>query len=350
MEANTSGTRNHSDEIDLFELLAQLWHSKVLIICVTSIFALGGIAYLFISTPIFKSTTVIAPPSERNLIEIQKIQSLLDETSNKKSDQASATDIFDLFANALKSNRYKDSYLSRPELVEYFRSGEMTQLQARKAFGNALSIQFPKEKPYNQLTLTLVTTSPELSSRWLNEYIEFSQKRFAKELSNNLEARIEAVKNNLYLTIQSKTANYRSNLTEEIKNTEEALQIAEEIGLEDPLATETIFYKQQVVDQMRGIYHLGSKSLNAELNALRARAKDINSTPGLSDEKLKLELLSNINLNTESISVMTLDLEAEPDPKPVKPQKAIILALSIALGMIIAFLIAFIKIMIKQRN
>ncbi len=348
MEAKIQSHLKSSDEIDLFELVAQLWKSKLLILSITAIFTLIGFAYAFLSAPVFKSSAVIAHPAPGSLVEIKKIQTLLKQ-SIQSSEEVNPERIFDQFIHRLTSNRYKDHFLSRTEVLEYFRSENMTQLQARQSFNNALTIKIPTKKPYQQITLSLQTDSPELSSRWLNEYIQFSQERFISELTDNIRSQISAAKNNLLLKIQSKKANYRSNLSEEIKNLEEALAIAEEIGLHNRLKTETIFYKPEVLDQMRSVYRLGTKSLKAELNALKARVKDTDSTPGLSAEKLKLELLSSIKLNTESISPMTLDLAAEPDSKPVKPKRLLIIALSVLLGGMVGVIIILVKSAIRNR-
>lgn len=349
MEANTSTNQRGSDEIDLFELADQLWREKLLIILITTAFTLIGASYTFLSTPIFKSSAVITPPTPGSLIEIKKIQTLLEQLIHS-SEEVSPDTIFDQFLHNLNSNRYKERFLSRTEIQEYFRSENMTQLQARQSFNKAMTIQTPKKKPYQEITLSLQTNSPELSSRWLNEYILYAEDRFISEMSENIHSQISAAKNNLLLNIQSKKANYHLNLNEEIKRQEEALAIAEEIGLHNPLKTETIFYKPEVLDQMRSAYRLGTKSLKAELNALKARAKEIDRTPGLSEEKLKLELLSSIKLNTKSISPMTLDLVAEPDSNPVKPKRLLIITLSVLLGGIAGIITALVRIAIRNRR
>lgn len=356
MEANTSETIKHSDEIDLFDFITQLWGSKILILSITTCFTLCGLAYAFLSTPIFQSNSVVAPPSERDLIEIRKIQLLIDQIRKGNNPKEStdpktikSSDIFEIFTHSLNSNRYKEGFLSRPDVLEYFRLEGMSQFMAREAFDQALTIIIPKQTPYYQIKLSFETNSPELSARWLNEYIQYAHKRFVAELVNNIKSEISAAQNNLQLTIRSKITNYRTNLREEIKNLEEALIVAEEIGLDIPLKTEINFDRPLALDKMRGIYHLGSKSLKAELNALKARVKDIDSTPGLSDDRLNIELLDNINLDISSISTMTLDLPAEPNYKPIKPKRTLVIALSFVLGGIIGIAAALVRSLINSR-
>ncbi|EAR60508.1 LPS O-antigen chain length determinant protein WzzB [Neptuniibacter caesariensis] len=352
MEQKHSPEHPLNDHIDLFFLFLQLWRSKLLILGITALITLCGAAYSFLSTPIYQSSAVLASPSESDLIEIRKIHTLLQQIiySETASEEASTTDIFGQFISALNSNRYKNSFLSKPELLDHFRNDNTTQLQARKEFNRALKVTLPDTEEINHITISLRTKSPELSSSWLNEYISFAHQQFSKELTNNLQARIHAAQNNLLLTIQSKKANYHSNLIEEIKSIEEALIIANEIGLVNPLKTETNFGKQHIIDQMRGIYRLGSKSLNAELNALKAREKNLDNIPGLSDEKLKLELLANIDLDSKLISAMILDLAAEPAPKPIEPRKTIIILLSIVAGLLIGIMTVLAGNLVRHRR
>lgn len=52
---------NNNDEIDLVELLQNLWAQRWLIVIVTSIVALSSLLYAFTSKPIYSSTAVISP-------------------------------------------------------------------------------------------------------------------------------------------------------------------------------------------------------------------------------------------------------------------------------------------------
>ncbi|MGI1671144.1 MAG: hypothetical protein K6L74_12585 [Neptuniibacter sp.] len=342
MEAN-------NDSINPSELIGILWKYRLLIILTTTIFTVAGAAYSFFSTPIFQSTAVIVPPSTNSLIEIQKIQLLLTETGNDYT-PATPEIVFSQYLHNLNSNRYKNSFLSRPDLTKHFRATEMNQIQARKAFTKALNIQIPKKKPYHQITLSLNTNSPERSTRWLDEYIQYSSNRFITELEHRIKSQISAAQNNLHLTIESKQANYRSNLQEEIRNLKEALEIAKEINLVEPLQIDNTFPNTQIIDQLRSTYRLGSKSIEAEIKALEARLKDRNNTPGLSDDKQKLELLASIDIQKGSIQVMTLDLPAEADLKPIKPKRMIITALAICLGILIGILAAILSNTFRSRK
>lgn len=349
MASNISANQTHSDEIDLFELITQLWKSKLLILLVTGIFTALGTAYAFLSTPVFQSTAVIVPPTSNNLVELKKINTLLINVGHNFN-VSSPQDIFEQFANNLDSNRYKNSFLSQPELLDYFQTENSTELHARDRFNKALTIKIPKKKPYHEITISFETTSPELSSRWLNEYITYAQSRYRSELVKNIATQISAAQNNLHLTINSKRANYLSNLHEEIRNLEEALKVAKEIGLIEPLLTDANFYNDQVIDKLRNTYQLGSKSLKAELKALQARLKDPENTPGLSNDKLNLKLLTSINIKKESIDVMTLDLPAEPVIQPTKPKRIILVALSIMLGSIAGIIITLTRNGLKKRQ
>lgn len=342
MESNSSSNKSYSGEIDLIKLMYQLWKSKLLILSITAMITIIGASYAFSINPIFQSKAVIAPPPNSSLVELIKIQALLEQTGNHP-EKITTDSIFEQFLNRLNSNRYKDHFLSKTDILEYIHTESMTQPEARKAFDKSLSIRIPKKKPYSQITLSLETNSPELSTRGLNNYIQYAQARFIEELAKDINSQVDATKHKIQLNIQSKNANYLSDLNEEIQNLEEALVVAQEIGLQNPLNTEITFDRPLVLDQLRGMYYLGSKSIKAELNALKLRAKNSGKAPGLSTEKFKLELLSSITLDTNSISPITIDLAAEPNLTPIKPKKLLIISLSVLLGGFLGIMAALAK-------
>ena len=49
------------DSIHLMELVAVLWQRKSLLVGVTSLFAVAGVAYALLSTPIYRAEVVLAP-------------------------------------------------------------------------------------------------------------------------------------------------------------------------------------------------------------------------------------------------------------------------------------------------
>lgn len=353
MEAKSLGTKK-SNEINFSDFITLLWRYKLIIFGITSAFALAGIAYSYLSTPVYRSQATITPPPEKSLIELRKIQSLLVQAGYKpnNADLITTETIFSRFMHDLNSHRYKKEFLSRPDVLNYFKKNDGSTNKAIKDFNKALKISLPKRKPYHKISLSLSTTSPELSAKWLSEYISYSESRFIQELESDITAQITAMKHNLSNVIISKKENYKSKVQEEISNLKEALYIADEIGLENPLATESIFYSPSLVIEMRNLYHLGSRALSAELKALEKRSKGIStgSISGLAEFQFQLELLSNATLDSSQLSSMTLDLVPEEEERPIKPRRIFISALSLLFGLFVGVTVAIINHIIRQKD
>ncbi|MGL5146468.1 MAG: Wzz/FepE/Etk N-terminal domain-containing protein, partial [Plesiomonas shigelloides] len=65
-----------SDEIDLRELVLVLWHQKLLIMLVTLVFAVGGIAYALLAPQQWSASAVVAEPKPEEMTPMLKVSKL----------------------------------------------------------------------------------------------------------------------------------------------------------------------------------------------------------------------------------------------------------------------------------
>jgi uncharacterized protein involved in exopolysaccharide biosynthesis len=63
----TAVTPTSDDEIDLSELWQTIWSGRWLIAMITSVFALGGVAYAFLAQEWYKAEVVLAPANQQSL-------------------------------------------------------------------------------------------------------------------------------------------------------------------------------------------------------------------------------------------------------------------------------------------
>lgn len=72
------------DEIDLRELFATLWESKLLILALTTIFCVGGIAYALIAPQVWSAKAIVVEPSPTQTEQLRlKLENIAISTNNK---------------------------------------------------------------------------------------------------------------------------------------------------------------------------------------------------------------------------------------------------------------------------
>jgi len=122
---------------------------------------------------------------------------------------------------------------------------------------------------------------------------------------------------------------------------DEALRIAESIGLEKPPA---ITVSQSAIaggESGQLVYMRGSKALRAEIESIRARKSDDPFTDHLRDLQERYSFFKGLKIEPSVVSVYRQDGVVELPDKPVKPNKALILVLGVIAGLItgIAFVL-----------
>ncbi len=337
---------NHDDEIDLFELFDRVWNQKWLIVIVTSIaLALGG-SFAFLSTPMYSSKAVLLPPTEKDLIELrQPAAGSINTASTPKA-------VYDAFLLNLNSNMVKRIFLDRSEVKAYFAEISATAQGQWESFNQALSISLPSKTGSVSATIGFQLNNPELAADWANEYVALAAQVTRDQLTTDLQSEIQSGLNDVELQISNRRSLFQSQLDTELYKLQEALQVAQAIGLTGPLKNDAIIdvTGPTMVDEVRKLYRLGPKALEAEIAAVAARRDNEIFIPGLLQLKQKKNLLESVTIKSGNIQPVTIDLEAQVAEKPIKPQKTLILALSAALGGILGVMIALLRSAINNRK
>ncbi|MBV1911766.1 MAG: LPS O-antigen length regulator, partial [Kangiellaceae bacterium] len=68
-----SGIENADDEIDLKELWQAIWAGKWMVVFITTLFAMGAVAYALSIAPEYKSTAILSPVSSSSANSLSKI-------------------------------------------------------------------------------------------------------------------------------------------------------------------------------------------------------------------------------------------------------------------------------------
>lgn len=359
MHSNTTSTHPAaSDEIDLRKLIMTLWASRLLIIIVTLVVLVGAAAYAFLTTPVYETQAQTLPPSASGLSTYNNahqmtgpaIEALLDKeriTSNAipmlKADEAYKLFMRHAASTSLRQALFEEYYL--PQAKKRDTNTEAGREGLWRKFNDVFTVTLPRKAEDNDtMRVTLQGDDPTHITEWVNHYIDMAMARTQKELADNLSNAVhqrEASLNEQMQTLRNSAKEQRKNT---IARLQEALVLAEAIDLQDPPAAGNLItsYSGDTA------YMRGAKALRSELKLLENRKNDdpfIEEVPNIFKQQA---LLKNIDLSPEHIMVATIDEEARVPERPIKPRKALILALGLVLGGMLGVFTALMRQMFKD--
>ncbi|MCQ4294864.1 Wzz/FepE/Etk N-terminal domain-containing protein [Pseudomonas stutzeri] len=172
--------------------------------------------------------------------------------------------------------------------------------------------------------------------------------------------------------------------TNRIQQLSEAISIAESLGINKPTSPSgmsesarggTQVIRTEVTNRETPLYFMGTEALTAERDALAARKSDDFVEPRIAEIQSELAMLENnreveilkgregedlyltnlaqlreeaarlkgIKLDTERLRLVRLDQPALDSSKPIKPKKAMILALGLVLGGMLGIFVALVR-------
>lgn len=345
-----------SDEIDLRDLILTLWASRLLIIVITTLVFLGAAVYAFQSTPVYETQAQTLPPPASGLESYNTAHQMSGPAAEGVAPDIRITDAiptlspndaYQLFLRHVSSVTLRQEFFQEHYLP--YRSDSDTPSEAErsrlwKQFNTQLSITLPRKAEDNNLMrMTLQGENPELIADWLNDYLAMAIARTQIEFSENLTSAVHQRRSSLEEQASTLRAGQQQQRQHEIIRLEEALALAEAIGLEEPPSAGNLItsYSGETT------YMRGARALRSELELLRNRQNDDPFIEGLPTISKRLELLNNIDVSPERIMVATIDEPARIPQDPIKPRKALILALGLVLGGMLGIFIALMRQMFK---
>lgn len=353
MPPNSNTPAPPSDEIDLGDLFRVLWKSKILIVVITVITTCIAAGYAFLSPPVYQATVHILPPTANDLAQYNLASQLTgnaissaigrDATAQGNTGIPPVTpeEVYTLFLRYLGSNTVREKFFEEHYLPAIKSTGPVASTQqAQKRLDTTLSIRLPR-RPLTQnvaANVTLEHTDPELVARLANAYVDVAAQIAREDLLSQLASEVAIRQQSVDIQIATARQVAEKVRLNHIARLQEALAVAEDIGLESPadgsplIAINTQDMNNQSSPTGDLLYLRGTKALRAELQLLVQQHNDdayIAELPGL---RTKKALLDSIDLNPRSLSVATIDREAIVPAFPVKPKKALILALGLIAG------------------
>ncbi|WP_179944008.1 LPS O-antigen chain length determinant protein WzzB [Pusillimonas noertemannii] len=354
---------NHypTDEINLNELVQALWSSKWMIIAFTLVTTCIAAAYAFFSTPIYRTTVQTLPPTASGLASYN-VASQLTGTAIRGivSDTApgieplTPTATYQTFLRYLNSNTIRQSFFDKYYLpAQPKNETEGDKQRAWKNLNDELRINLPRKPDEYEAGITLEGANPKVIAEWANAFVELAVQAAREDLLNGLAGEVKIREQSLQDQIATLRDVAKDIRLDRIIRLQNALTIAENIGLESPADNSALVaitaqgLNTENVNTGSLLYLRGSKALRSELEQLEQRKMDDAYIAELPDLLKKQALLKGINLNPELLSVATIDRTAIAPEDPVKPNKLFSLAFGFILGGVLSVLWVLIRLRLR---
>lgn len=329
-----------NDEIDLIELFRSLWEQKWLILLVTFLVTGAAAAYAFLSKPIYEARVAVLPPSLSNVAGFN-----LGRTKEVGLEPFKVQDVYEVFTRNLQADEtrrlfFEGVYL--PSLDESERKAPRDRLY--ESFSKVLSIKAPDKNQPNRYQVVVEHEDPEVAANWVRRYTEDVARRSLEEMIENAQREIEVKERDVEQRIDSLRDTAKARREDRIIQLREALTVAEAVGLE-----KTPVISGQVVEQLSAfmdgslMYMRGSKALKAEIQALESRVSDDPFIPTLRTLQEQQRLFNSLSINPEKVAVFRQDGAVETPDTPVRPKKALVMAIGLVLGGMLGIFLALIR-------
>lgn len=296
---------NDPEQIDLFDLVLQLWRGKWVVTAFIVVGIALAIGYLTVAKEKWTSSAIITQPDAAQIASYSNALNILYG--------AAAPTMLDNQTRAI--GRFSSSFSALSQALE------------NQAAPEKLSIEPTVKGQPLPLTVSYTSISAEAAQKQLAEYIQQVDEQTAKELAVDLKDNIkEQIKTlNDSLLTQEKVAQEQKDLR--IKQIAEALKNAEAAKVSSPQIQQT----QEVTQET--MFLLGSEGLKSMIDNESSRPL-IFSTAYYQTKRNLLDI-QNLNVNPDSIHVYRYVMKPNLPIRRDSPKKAVVLILAVLLGGII---------------
>ncbi|MFU7709774.1 LPS O-antigen chain length determinant protein WzzB [Aeromonas veronii] len=326
-----------SDEIDLRELMLVLWRQKALILLVTSLFSVAGIAYALLLPQVWSAKAVISEPHSEDLRPLLRMAS--QATLFGITDFPTGQDLYGEFIAKFNSYDNRRDFLKGSsffkEQVQVAQLNQREQRQWLRKWSELISADAVDKKGGG--ADIIITSSADNSSQALNlleSYIQFIIAKQQRDLVSNLaeqqSAKVAALSTSLKLTREDAERAFKS----EIDNLALTISIAKAAGVERPLTNYN--------NGDRFSLTLGTKGLEEKLKVLRTL--DLTAyQPKLIELQVQMDRLKAMKIDGVSFRPFSyLDAPEEPLSRD-KPKRPLIVVLATLLGGMLGVAIVLIR-------
>lgn len=306
MENNNLAGRSHDPEqIDLIDLVIQLWRGKMTIILCIIVAIVLAVAYLALAKEKWTSTAIVTQPDVGQIATYNNAMNVLYRNSAPK-----VTDIQTSFIG-----RFSTAFSALAETLDNQAKPEKLTIE-----------QSVKGQPL-PLAVSYVGDSAEHAQRQLSQYIQQVDEKVAKELDVDLEDNIKLQTTTLQDSLKSQEVVAQEQKELRIKQIQEALRYAEQANVIKPQIQQTQDVTQDTM------FLLGSDALKSMITHEATRPLVF---PGEYYQTRQTLLdIANLKVNPDTIHAYRYVMKPSLPVRRDSPKKAITLVLAVLLGGIV---------------
>ncbi|TIM58515.1 MAG: LPS O-antigen chain length determinant protein WzzB [Mesorhizobium sp.] len=293
---------NDPEQIDLLDLVLQLWRGKWMIATFVVVFIALAVGYLTFAKEKWTSSAIIAQPDVAQIATYSNALNILYGSA--------APSMLDVQTRAI--GRFNSSFSALAQALE-------NQDEPEK-----LTIEPAVKGETLPLSVSYTSTSAEAAQKQLAQYIQQVDEQTSKELTVDLQSSIkEQIKTlNDSLVNQEKVAQEQKDLR--IKQIVEALKNAEAAKISSPQIQQTQDVTQETM------FLLGSEGLKSMIQ--NEASRPLVFSAAYYQTRQNLLDIQNLNVNPDTIHVYRYVMKPDLPVRRDSPKKAVILVLAVLLG------------------
>lgn len=293
---------NDPEQIDLLDLVLQLWRGKWIIATFVVVFIALAVGYLTFAKEKWTSSAIIAQPDVAQIATYSNALNILYGSA--------APSMLDVQTRAI--GRFNSSFSALAQALE-------NQDEPEK-----LTIEPAVKGESLPLSVSYTSTSAEAAQKQLAQYIQQVDEQTSKELTVDLQNSIkEQIKTlNDSLVNQEKVAQEQKDLR--IKQITEALKNAEAAKISSPQIQQTQDVTQETM------FLLGSVGLKSMIE--NEASRPLVFSAAYYQTRQNLLDIQNLNVKPDTIHVYRYVMKPDLPVRRDSPKKAIVLILAVLLG------------------
>lgn len=304
-QASNSGTTKHRsdpEQIDLIDLVIQLWRGKVTIIASVMIILILAVVYLFVAKEKWTSTAIVTQPDVAQIATYNTaLKVLYPDTSINVADVQNR--VVSRFSSALSALSNELENQEQPE--------KLTVDQVIK--GRDLPIQ-----------VTYVGSSSEEAQKTLAQYIQKVDEQVADELHLDLNDNIKQQILTFSSSLETQETVAEEQRALRLKQIKEALKYAQEANIVKP-------QQQQPQDVTQDtLFLLGSEGLSAMIK--NEATRPLVFSGNYYQTKNNLLDIERIKVDPKTIHAYRYVMKPDLPIRRDSPKRAIVLVLAVLLG------------------
>lgn len=369
--ANLPDAQFRDDEINLFDLLADLnvqkrWVSIPLVTCVVL-----ALIYVSIAKPVYEVKSVVKPAAEKELVELNPPQlkggvSVIDGEKVVRDSVFSMDneEAYEHSKQALLSKEYRKAFYQ--ENIQLIKENDLyndglTFSQNFSQFDERFNVKLSNDKKDAEkfIELKFELGDAQLATEILNDYVAFSLNSRLVDVKSTFEHKLSQAIRKLEYDASLIRDKYYTDKAREGLEVSEALAIAKAAGI-----SQSVHQKSGVISSNETLprYMYGAKALAAEKIALNNRVQLSKGLPfgedhfiaGLPEKSFEIKKLKELKIDFEQVKLAKVDELASLPRGPIKPKKMLIVALSLVaglfFGLMTALLVAAYKRYLKEHE